>query len=228
MHFKQRNIKRPPAKIVNGIKPLCPVIKAIGKRGGGWFIDQTQDFDASQFGGILGRGACTIIKIGRDGNDRLFDRLIKAFFGARTKGTQNIGRYFDRGQNAVTDIKAHHHRTSAIIIGFFGNFNVIGQGARKRFDVFNAAPHQAFDRRDNPTCIGVDMITGGFADHGGIFTVIDNRRHNRIATRFVTQDFRGFIARNCNNRIGGSKIDTDRNLAFVFVGKWRFARFVDL
>ena len=97
LHFQKRDIKGAAAKIVNGVKPLCPVIKAIGKGCCGRLIDQTQHFDASKLGRILGRGTRAIIEIGRDRNHRLFDRLIQAFFGTGAQGTQNIGRDFNRG-----------------------------------------------------------------------------------------------------------------------------------
>ena len=229
LHFKQGNIKGAAAKIVNGIKAFGAVIKAIGKGGRGWFIDQTQDFDPGQTGGILGCGACTIIEVGRNGDDRLFDRLAKAFLGPRTKRTQDIGGNLHRGQDTVTDIQAHHHRF-ARFFGVLGrDFDMIWQRAGDGFDIGYATAHQAFDRRYDAIGIIVDLITGRLAHHRiGIRAVIDDGGHDGIATGCIAEHFGFFIVRDRDDGIRRTQIDTNGKLAFIFVGQRRLARFVDL
>ena len=87
LHFQKRNIKGATAQIINGIKPLCPVIQAIGQGGGSWFIYQAQNLDPGQFGGILGCGTGGIIKIGRNRDHGLFHILLQRGFGSRFQGT---------------------------------------------------------------------------------------------------------------------------------------------
>ena len=73
--FEDRNIERAAAKVVDGDFAALLFMQAVGECGGGWLVDETQNFEASDLAGIFGGLALGIIEIRGDGDDSAVDRF---------------------------------------------------------------------------------------------------------------------------------------------------------
>ena len=69
------NVEGAAAEIVDGYVAALFFVQAVGERGGSWFIDEAQDFEAGDSAGVFGGLALRVVEIGRDGDDRAIDRF---------------------------------------------------------------------------------------------------------------------------------------------------------
>src|ERR1700747_1051494 len=79
--FENGNVEGAPAEIVYGNFAALLFVQAIGERGRGWFIDEAEDFEASNFSGVFGGLALGVVEIGRDGNYGAIDSFPERAFG---------------------------------------------------------------------------------------------------------------------------------------------------
>src|ERR1700751_5195961 len=74
------NIEGAAAEIVDGNVTALLFVQAIGERGRGWFVAETQDFEAGKAAGIFSGLALRVVEIRRDGDNRAVDRVAEIFF----------------------------------------------------------------------------------------------------------------------------------------------------
>src|SRR5206468_4575271 len=75
------HVKRAAAEVVDEDRLFGVRIEAVTDGRGGWLVDQRQHLQATGGGTKLGRVPGEALRVRRDGNDRLLDRLPQHRFG---------------------------------------------------------------------------------------------------------------------------------------------------
>ena len=217
-HAQDGNIKCAAAQVEYGIQPLAGFIQPIGQRSGRGFVDEPQHGQARQLRGVFGGLALRIVEVGRHGNDGAFHLAAQAGIGPLTQGGQQAGADFYR--RFVARPRAHaHHALAGAVCG-----QCIGLPlALYRFDVLQAAPHQALDRNDGigrVCCLHLQGIVAG-ADRALLCRiaccVIHGRWQDDAALR-IGQALRQAVAHGSHQRVRGTQIDADADAALVRIG----------
>ena len=73
--FEHGNIESAAAKVIDRDRALLRLVEAVGERSGGRLVDDTQNLEARDLAGVLGRLALGVVEISRNGDDRLIDLL---------------------------------------------------------------------------------------------------------------------------------------------------------
>ncbi|MDT4845154.1 NAD-specific glutamate dehydrogenase [compost metagenome] len=74
------------AQIVDGVDAFGAVVQAVRDRRGGGLVDEAQHVDAGELGRVLGGLALCVIEVGRHGDDRAKELVVKTVFGPETQG----------------------------------------------------------------------------------------------------------------------------------------------
>ncbi len=91
-HIQNRDVERTAAQVIDHNLLVLLLVQAIGKGGGGRFIDDAQDIEAGDLARIFGGLALAIVEIGRHRNDRLGHRLAQISLGIGLELLQDHGR----------------------------------------------------------------------------------------------------------------------------------------
>ena len=142
--FENRNIKGPAAQIVDGNGALFGAVEAVGQRGRGRLVDQTQHFEAGHAPRVLGGLALRIVEVGGHGDDRLRDRRAKESLGVALELAQNVGGNLRRREAQLAQLNARDF-TCLHILG-----QVKGKELQLVLNLFKAAAHQPLDGVDDP------------------------------------------------------------------------------
>ena len=77
-----RDVERPAAEVDHrDAQFLTQPVETVGERSCGRLVDQTHHVEAGDSAGVLGRGALVVVKIGRNGDDRLVHRFAEKSLG---------------------------------------------------------------------------------------------------------------------------------------------------
>ena len=81
-HFEDRDVERSAAQIKNhNFLFFAGFIQTVRQTRGRRFVDDAQDIKARDLAGVFGRLTLIVVKIRRNGDDRLFDFFAQKFFG---------------------------------------------------------------------------------------------------------------------------------------------------
>ncbi len=73
--FQHRDVERAAAEVVYSDGSVLTLVEAVSERGSRRFVDDAQHVEAGDAAGVFCRLALRVVEIGRDGDDRLRDRL---------------------------------------------------------------------------------------------------------------------------------------------------------
>ena len=79
--LEDRDVEGAAAEVVDGDRAGLLLVEAVGERRRGRLVDDAQHFEAGDLAGVLGRLALGVVEIGRNGDDRLRDRLAEMRLG---------------------------------------------------------------------------------------------------------------------------------------------------
>ena len=157
-----------------------------------------------------------IVEISRHGNHRAHQRAAKRTFGAVAQHLEDFGGNFDRALYPGDRAQLHHARRID---------KTIGQIHRVA-DIFQPAPHEAFDRHDGVLRVGILCGLRRQANlHCPTHRVVHHRRQQGCAV-IIVQHHTDAVAHRRHQRIGGAEINTDGKA--VLVRRSRKAGFGDL
>ncbi len=193
------DIESAAAQVINGVQALGALIEAIGHGGGSRLVEETQQLQARQLGGILGRLPLGFIEISGHRDHRAGD------FAAQ--------RGFGTGPQHGKDVCRHLHRTfftggrDQIGHAPFSAREAVGQFAPQPLHIGNAAPHQALDgndgverifRRRRPRLMAnATLPIRKIANHGG----------QQVATGCIRQGLGLAALHRGHQRVGRAEID---------------------
>ena len=79
--FEDGNIERAAAKVIDGDGLVLLLVQAIGQRGRGGLVDDALHVEAGDLACVLGGLALGVVEVGRNGDDRLGNRLAEVGLG---------------------------------------------------------------------------------------------------------------------------------------------------
>ena len=82
-HFQDGHVECTAAQVEDQDGLVLLLVQTVGQGSGGRFVDDALDFQAGDLAGILGGLALAVVEVGRDGDDRLGDRLTQIGFRIR-------------------------------------------------------------------------------------------------------------------------------------------------
>ena len=148
MQTQDGDIEGAAPQIVNRDHPFLTGVKAIGDRGRGRLVEQTQYVQTGQTGRILGALTLGIIEIGGHGNDHAIEIAPECLGATLGQLFENFGRDLHRIDQPLTGLQLRH-----AIVG--GNKLV---RLLAGIDIGQRLAHHPFDRDD-----GVVRIERRFA-----------------------------------------------------------------
>ena len=89
--FQNRYVKGTSTQVEDRNFLVALLVETISQRGRGWFVDDTENIETRNLASVFSRLTLTIIKVGRDRNDRFGYRLAQISFCIRLKLRQNEG-----------------------------------------------------------------------------------------------------------------------------------------
>ena len=96
-HFKDGNIERAAAQVVDGDRLVFFLVEAVGQRRRRRLIDDAQHFEARDFAGLLGGLALAVVEVRGNGDDRLGDFLAEKILRCALQLLQESSRRFPAG-----------------------------------------------------------------------------------------------------------------------------------
>ncbi len=167
--LKDGHIERTAAKVEyeNGLF-FINLVKPVSKRCRGRLVDDTKDFQTGNLTGILGCLTLAVVKVCRNGDNRLADRLSQICLGIALQLLKDHSRDFLGSIGLVIDsdpviLFAHvalYGRNGAVRIG---DRLTAGQLTDKALSVFG----KSYDRRSDPAAFRVCNYCGFAAFHYG-------------------------------------------------------------
>src|SRR5579864_304309 len=153
--FQNGDIEGAAAKIVDGYVAALLFVQAISERGCGWFVDETQDFEAGKAAGVFGGLALRVVEIGWDGDDCTVDCIVEMFFRPGFELAKNISGNFWRREKLVAQANADH--VAAFLV------DAEWEAGEFVLNVCYATAHQALDGIDRAVRICEQALAGRIA-----------------------------------------------------------------
>ena len=179
--FEHRHVERAATEVEHENRlVLGTLFEAVGERGRGRLVDNTQYFEAGDLTGFLGRGALGVVEVGGHRDDGLGNGVAQVRLGITLELHQRASRDFLRGVLLAVDVFARPRGANVALdrteraVGV-GNRLALGDLANEHFAGFR----EGDDRRCCATALGV-------GDDGGVATF-----------------------KECDHRVGGAEVDAD-------------------
>ena len=94
--LEDRNVECAATQIVDGDGSVLLLVEAVSERSGSWFVHQAQHIETSDAARIFRRLPLCVVKVGGNGNHRLFDRTAEEALGIALELAQDVGGNFRR------------------------------------------------------------------------------------------------------------------------------------
>ena len=177
-------------------------IKAIGKCGGCWLVDDAQHFEARDFAGVFGGLTLGVVEVGRHGDDRLGHLFAEIRFGG----------FFHFAQDERGDLRRRIFFTfcfdPSVAVTAVDDFERHVLLFFREILVVEPATDQALDCEDSVFGVCDRLPFGRLAHETFIVRECHDRR--RCARAFTVFDHAGLCAvHDRDTRVGGSEVDTN-------------------
>ncbi len=201
-----RDVERAAAEVVHrDLAVAALLVHAVGQRGRGRLVDDALDFEAGDLAGVLRRLALRVVEVGRDGDDRLGDRLAQVI----------LGRLLHLHEHARGNLRRRHLLAVRLDPGVavVGLDDLVRDHLEVAFDdvVAESPPDQALDREQRVARVRHRLPLGGLADEH--FVVLGERhdRRRRAIALAVLDDLRLVAVHHGDARVGRAEVDTDHS-----------------
>ena len=199
--FEHRNIKRAAAKIKHSDDLVFLLVQPVRQCGRCRLIDDTQNFEARDLAGVLGRLTLRIIKIRRHGDYRLFNFRSEIILGRLLQFLQHHRRDLGRAVMFAVNIDA-----DVAVAGFV---DLVRHLLDLAGDLAILAAHKTLDRVERVFRIGDSLAFGHLPDKPVAVLCECNDRRRRTSTLTVCYDDRLAAFHNGDYRICRSQIDSN-------------------
>src|SRR6266481_196357 len=154
--LEDRNVEGAAAKVVDGDFAALFLVEAVGERGRGRLVDETEHFKAGDFAGVLGGLALGVIEVSRDGDYGAIDGIAEIGFGPVFQFAKDESGNFGRRENFAAEFYANDVLARWI------------DAKREQFqfipNVSRTATHETFDGINRAFGLGKEAATRGFAN----------------------------------------------------------------
>ena len=167
-------------------------------------------------GRIFGGLALGIVKVGRYGDDRAINVVVKRVFSPKAQRGQNLGTDFNWAFFTGHGLQRDHA----------GLVDQLVRQLHTAANVVNASPHQPLDRRNGVSRVIHLGRQGGIANLALVAWKVTHHARQNHPSLVVWQAFRHAIANTGHQRMGCAQVNADGDAPFVRVR--RLARFGNL
>ena len=180
------------------------LVKTVGKRRRRGLVDDALHVEAGDLAGVLGSLALGVVEVGRNGDDRVGDRLAQVLLGVRLHLREDHGADLLGREVLALDLD-HRAPTGPWLDG-------VGDGLELRANLVVAATHEALDREDRVLGVGDRLVLCGLTDDA--VAVLAETDDGGCGTVALGVYYDGGLAtlENRHRRVGGAQIDA-QNLA---------------
>ncbi|MDG5974048.1 NAD-specific glutamate dehydrogenase, partial [Hydrogenophaga taeniospiralis CCUG 15921] len=197
------------AQIVDGVDAFGAVVQAVRDRRGGGLVDEAQHVDAGELSRVLGGLALCVIEVGRHGDDRAKELVVKTVFGPETQGGQDLGTHLHRRLAARHGLD---HRHAVVFDHGIGQLVHIGHLGKR-------AAHQALDRTDGVGRVlhlGRERLEADLTARPALLRieVTHHAGQDHAAVR-RGQAFGDAMAHRGHQRVRGAQVNADRHPSLV-------------
>ncbi len=140
LELEHGHVERPAAEVEHEDRLVGVLVQVVGERGRGRLVDDPQDVEAGDLAGVLGRLALRVVEVGRDGDDRVGDRLAEVGLGVRLQLLEDHRRELRRRVLRVADLDAN------VLVRALDD--LVRDHRHLVGDLRVLAPHEALDRED--------------------------------------------------------------------------------
>ena len=139
-HLQNRDVKGAASEVVDRDGFVFFLVQSVSQGRRRRFVDDSQHFEAGDLSGILGGLPLAVVEIGRNGDDRLLNRLAQVVFGRLFHLLQHHGRDFRRGVKLLAAVDQHAHA----VIG--SRRHLVRHNLQLLADLRVAPSHEPLDR----------------------------------------------------------------------------------
>ncbi len=142
--FEHGDIERAAAQVINRDLLVGLLVEAVSERGRRRLVHDAEHFETRDATGVLGGMALAVVKVSRNGDDRLGDFLAELGFGVGLELGQNEGGNFLRGIGLLLAIDGDFNRGVAVL----GLHDLVRHAGMFVLGFRVLAAHEALDGED--------------------------------------------------------------------------------
>ena len=165
------DVESAASEVVDGDGLLTFFVEAVGEGGGGWLVDDSEDFKTGDAAGVLGSLPLAVIEVSGDGDDGLGDGFTEL----------GLGVFLELAENHCRDLgwRVRLARDLDMGVAVGGLYDLVGHelDVALYFDVAEFPAYHALDGEHRVVGIGDGLAFGGganiafaalgvYADHG--------------------------------------------------------------
>ena len=201
--LEDRDVEGAAAEVVDRDRAGALLLHAVGERRRGRLVDDAQHFEPGDAAGVLGRLALRVVEIGRDGDDRLVDRLAEI----------GLGGFLHLLQDEGADLRGRVFLAAALDPGVavVAGDDLVRDEIHVLLDhrIVHAAPDQPLDREERVLGIGHRLPLRRLADEPLAGFGERDHRGRRARALGVLDDLGVPAFHHGDARIRGAEIDAD-------------------
>ena len=179
--LEHRHVERAATEVEHQhLLVLGALVEAVGQRGRGRLVDDSQHLEAGDRAGFLGRGALGVVEVRGHGDDGLGDRVAQVRLGVALQLHQDAGADLLRGVVLAVDVGA-----------------------------LPALAHVALDAAERAVAVGDRLALGHLADQHLAGLGEGDDRWGRAGALGVGDDDGVAAFEDCDDGVGGAEVDSD-------------------
>ena len=200
--LEHRDVEGAAAQVEDEDRLVVLLVEPVGERGRGRLVDDAQDVQPGDLAGVARRLALGVVEVGRNGDDRVRDRLAEIGLGVGLQLLQDHRR--DLRRRVLLAVGHHAHvRVRALD-------DLVGDDRHLFVHLLELAPHEALDREDGVLGVGDLLALGRRADEALSVLGESDHRRRRPPALGVRDDRRLAAFEHSHAAVGGAQVDTDR------------------
>ena len=200
-YFENRDVERTTTKVEHDDLLILRFVQSVGEGSGGRFVDDPSDFKTGDLACVFGGLALSIVKIGRNGDNRFGNAMSQVRFGSFFEFAKNLCRDFLWGELLITDLDFYVFAspTNELVRNYL----------LFRLDFGVSASHKSFHRVNRAPRIGDRLATRWFADDGFAFIGKCNHAWCESIAFGIRNHFDFGAFHHGYHRVGSTQIESD-------------------
>ncbi len=189
-------------------------VQAIGERGRGGFVDETEDFEAGEAAGVFRGLSLRIVEIGRNGDHGTIDWFIEIKFRPTFEFAKDESGDFGRREEFVAE--AHANYVAARLV------DAEWEAGEFVLNIGDAAAHQALDGVYGALGLAEETLAGWFTYKNSAIGIDADYRgaQRRTIGTLDTHRLARLRIQICNQAVCGAEIDSYCASHFRFTESW--------
>jgi hypothetical protein len=205
VELEDGDVEGAAAEVVDGDDAVLLLVEAVCERGGGGFVDETEDVEAGDAASVLCGLALGVVKVGGNGDDGARDGRAEEALGVLLELEKDVSGDLWRREGEAAYVELED------FVGLQAFGELEGEELELGLDVGEVAAHEALDRVDGVGGVGEQDATCGVANSepGGSVLVEGDDRGDDGGAVFAGDDDGRFSLHEGDEGVGGSEVNTD-------------------